>query len=79
MTDGLSNTVFALELADENAVTWTKPEDVVIDPQQPIEPFIGQYRKHVAVVFGDGSVHLLSRDETTAESWKAMLLRSDGK
>ena len=35
ITDGLSNTVAILELNDDLAVPWTKPDDWRFDPDQP--------------------------------------------
>ena len=43
ITDGTSNTIMTVEVDDEHAVIWTKPEDLQFDPNDPIEgtrPFL---------------------------------------
>ncbi len=39
VTDGTSCTMVIMECRSENAVAWTKPEDVVIDNEDPLKPF----------------------------------------
>lgn len=35
VTDGTLTTIFVLEVNPENAVIWTKPEDLPFDPENP--------------------------------------------
>jgi hypothetical protein len=35
ITDGTSNTIMVVEVDDEHAVTWTKPDDLPFDPKDP--------------------------------------------
>lgn len=76
-TDGLSNTVLAVEVADELAVPWTKP-DSEIDIQE-CEPwrFYGQFPGGVNVAFCDGSVQFLKYVEDS--TWKILLQINDGE
>lgn len=77
MVDGLSNTVLAVEVSDELAVPWTKP-DSEIDFQE-CDPwrFYGQFPGGVNVAFCDGSVQFLSYMEDSA--WKILLQINDGQ
>jgi type II secretory pathway pseudopilin PulG len=56
ITDGLSNTLAAVEVDDDQAVVWTKPEDWAPTEANPTAG-IGNLRPSgVVVLFGDGSV-----------------------
>lgn len=59
MTDGTSNTILIVEAAAEQAVPWTKPQDLDIDPQKPLAG-IGNDRETFGALYGDGSVHQIS-------------------
>lgn len=59
ITDGTSNTIAAVEVEDEFAVPWTKPEDVAIDPNDPWPPLGGHNTEGVNALFFDGSVRLI--------------------
>jgi len=59
ITDGTSNTIAAVEVEDEFAVPWTKPEDVAIDPNDPWPALGGHNTEGVNVLFFDGSVRLI--------------------
>lgn len=56
--DGTSNTLWFVEAAPENAVIWTKPQDLPIDVENPYKSIAGD----ADVFFGsfvDGSAHAL--------------------
>lgn len=55
--DGTSNTIMLIE--SSNAVPWTKPEDVMYDPQQPLPKFGKLVPEQFLVVMGDGSVRFV--------------------
>lgn len=59
ITDGTSNTIAAVEVEDEFAVPWTKPDDVAIDPDDPWPPLGGHNTEGVTALFFDGSVRLI--------------------
>jgi hypothetical protein len=74
-TDGTSNTIILVEAAD--AVPWTKPEDIVYDPQRT--PRLGGLFKggfHAA--FADGRVSYLRLDADPA-MLRAAFTRSGGE
>jgi prepilin-type processing-associated H-X9-DG protein len=77
IVDGLSNTIMAVEVSDELAVPWTKP-DSEIDIQN-MEPwrFYGQFPGGVNVVFCDGATRFLSYVDDTV--WKVFLQINDGE
>jgi hypothetical protein len=62
--DGLSNTVAIVEATPENAVPWTKPDDLEFDPERPLAG-VGNPRRAggmFGVGFFDGSVRTLPPD-----------------
>jgi hypothetical protein len=61
ITDGTSNTFMVVESNDEAAVVWTKPDDLKVDPRDPLKGLIGHYEQGFQAAFGDGSVRFISR------------------
>jgi len=59
--DGLPNTIMTLEVSDEKAVEWSRPEDFAYDPEDPQAGLVGQHKAGFLAAFGDGSVQFLSR------------------
>ncbi len=69
--DGVVNTVVLLEVDDELAVPWTKPDDYRVDYAKPAEG-VGELRAgHFFVVWGDGTVGQVSLEDG-AKYWKAL-------
>jgi hypothetical protein len=58
--DGLSNTIMTVEVADDRAVIWTKPDDFEYDPQDPLKGLVGLWPDGFIAGFADGSVRFLS-------------------
>ncbi|MFO0946614.1 MAG: DUF1559 domain-containing protein [Planctomycetota bacterium] len=57
--DGTSRTLLAAEANADQAVPWTKPEDLEFDPDQPFRG-LGNLRPNgFNVLFADGSVHFI--------------------
>lgn len=75
-TDGPSVTILALEVGDDKAVTWTKPDDLEFDPQHPLAG-VGASVSAIPAVMGDGSVHVLKNIDE--ETFKRLILRNDGQ
>ncbi|MBL8889256.1 MAG: DUF1559 domain-containing protein [Planctomycetaceae bacterium] len=77
IVDGMSNTILAVEVSDEMAVPWTKPDSEI--DFQACEPwrFYGQFPGGVNVAFCDASVRFLSYMEDSA--WKIFLQINDGE
>ena len=69
ITDGTSNTLLLVEVPDEHAVTWTKPEDSPIDPEKG---FRSSHAKGFVAALADGSVRFLS-DKIDPKIFKLLL------
>lgn len=59
MTDGTSNTIAVVEVDDEHAMPWTKPDDIKLDTSKPAAGLGGQIPGAINVAMFDGSVHSL--------------------
>ena len=53
-------TALALEFDDSHAVTWTKPEDFLVNQENPLKGLAGFYDGDLLVLFGDGHVERLA-------------------
>ena len=60
ITDGTSNTVMVVEANADQAVIWTKPDDLAYDPANPLRGLGGLRPGGFQVGFADGSVHFIS-------------------
>ena len=76
ITDGTSNTIMIVEANDENAVTWTQPEDYKPDMKDPKAPLLRKEMKGFYATFADGSVRMMSREVANDLLWS--LLTADG-
>jgi hypothetical protein len=59
-TDGTSKTLIAVELDDAHAVTWTAPDDLPFDPEQPLHRLGHHYGDGFLALVGDGSARFIS-------------------
>jgi prepilin-type processing-associated H-X9-DG protein len=59
ITDGTSNTIMAVDVNDDSAVIWTKPDDWDVDPEPKTRALFGHHRDGTSVLFADGSVRFL--------------------
>jgi hypothetical protein len=76
--DGTSNTILILEVGEDKAVTWTKPDDMDFDPGKPMAGLGTIDGATISVVLADGSVHALKKD-IDAETFRRLILRNDGQ
>ena len=60
LRDGTSKTAMVLEVSDERAVVWTKPDDFEPDEDDPLKGVVGLRNGKFLVVFADGAVRTLS-------------------
>lgn len=58
-TDGTSNTLLVVEAADE--VPWTKPDELMYDPNAPLPKLGAASRATFYALYGDGSVRILTK------------------
>jgi hypothetical protein len=61
VTDGTSNTILVVEANAEKAVPWTKPDDLQVDPQNPMAGLGGLRPTGLQAVFVDGSVRTIPK------------------
>src|SRR5207248_5831864 len=59
ITDGLSNTILALEADADRAVIWTKPVDVQVNLKEPARGLRRHGDRGFLALFFDGSVRML--------------------
>jgi RNA polymerase sigma factor (sigma-70 family) len=59
ITDGLSNTIMAVEAG--NPVPWTKPEDLPYDDAKPVPKLGGLFADNFNALFADGSVRVFKK------------------
>ncbi len=78
ITDGTSNTVMVVEVAQDKAVEWTRPQDVTVRSDAPTEGLGRAHGPGTLVLFCDGSVRFLSSDVSPEMIW-AMLGATDGQ
>jgi hypothetical protein len=75
--DGTSNTIL-IAIVDQ-AVPWTKPDDVAFDPNRPVRPLLSTYHNGAyLVLLADGSVRSLSRD-ISEKTLKMAITANDGQ
>jgi hypothetical protein len=76
--DGLSNTLMMLEVCDEKAVEWTKPDDFEYDESDPTKGLIGLRPNGFLAGMADGSVRFIAAtlDQTVL---KALFTRNGGE
>ncbi|MHC4176347.1 MAG: DUF1559 family PulG-like putative transporter [Planctomycetota bacterium] len=78
ITDGTSQTIMAVEVDDEHAVIWTKPEDLPFDPDNPARGLGGLFKRGFNAAYCDGSVHFLSKD-LDPKVLRALFTRAGGE
>jgi hypothetical protein len=78
ITDGTSNTVLVLEVDDQHAVPWTKPEGIPFQKENPVAGLAGQSAEGFLTLFGDGSVRFIAA-KTAADVWQKLLMIDDGQ
>lgn len=76
--DGSSNTVWLLEADDEAAVTWTKPEDLKFDEEDPLKGLFELRNGQALVGFVDGSVRTIGIS-IDFEMLKALFTKAGGE
>lgn len=57
--DGTSNTIAIVEVHPKNAVIWTKPDDLLIDPKDPTARLRGQPSDGFNAAICDGSIRFI--------------------
>ena len=73
--DGLSNTILIVETNPDSAVPWSKPADVAINLDDPLEHLKGTSDKGFHVGMGDGAVRFIA-DTIDPDLMKRLLTRA---
>ena len=76
--DGSSNTVMVVEVDDEHAMPWTKPEDLTLDPKDPAKGLGGLFKGGFNALYCDGHVELVPLPQP-AEKLRALFTPSGGE
>ncbi len=78
VTDGTSNTIMAVEVPDESAVTWTKPGDFAPNKETPTRGLFGLRPSGFLAAFTDGSVQFIA-ETVDADVLNALFTKSGGE
>lgn len=78
VTDGTSNTAAFVEVADDRAVIWTKPDDFEPDGMNVWKGLIGLRNGGFLVAFADGHVSFIKKSGKD-KALKAMFTRNGGE
>ncbi len=76
-TDGMSNTILGVQVDEQHAVPWTKPDDLEVDLNKPTAGLVNPSGPSFLAFFADGSIHSLS-NSIDAETLKRLFTRNDG-
>jgi hypothetical protein len=76
--DGTAYTIMTVEVADEKAVPWTKPDDFKYDEKKPTAGLVGLRRRGFIAGFGDGSVRRI-KSSIKAATLNALFTRDGGE
>ena len=60
ITDGTSNTIWMVEVSEKQALVWTKPEDILVDPKDPLRGIASPGSDRFQASRLDGSVGEIS-------------------
>jgi hypothetical protein len=78
ITDGTSNTILAVEAADERAAVWTKPDDLPVDPKEPLKGLTRPGQDGFLALMADGSTRYL-RATIDPKKLAALFTRAGGE
>lgn len=78
ITDGTSNTIMAVETHADQAVIWTKPDDLEVNFDKPTTGLAGARTGGFHVLLADGSVLFIS-DNINVQVLKALMTRAGGE
>jgi hypothetical protein len=78
ITDGTSNTIFAVDANDTRAVIWTRPEDFPIDTPDPLAGLVRPGAKGFYAGFADGAARFIPTSIQPAQL-RALFTRNGGE
>jgi hypothetical protein len=78
VTDGTANTIMMVQAAREQAVVWSKPDDLKVDPANPLAGLTNPKAGAFQVLFCDGTVRAMANN-LDAELLRRLFNPRDGK
>lgn len=78
VTDGLANTIVLLEVDDDHAVEWTKPDDWKFDAEKPLKGLGGLRPGVFIAAFADGHASAVAKD-IDPNIFQALLTKDGGE
>jgi hypothetical protein len=78
ITDGTTNTVSVVQSPPEQAVPWTKPQDIPFDPEDPIGALGKIPADGIFAAMFDGSVYKIPSDYPK-DSWRKLIQPNDAE
>ncbi len=78
ITDGTSNTILIVDADADQAVIWTKPDDLNVDAGDAKKILFGTRTRPISCAFADGSAQVLGPQVDSAQL-RAMLTRNGGE
>jgi hypothetical protein len=76
ITDGTSNTVMLVEAKRD--VPWTRPDDILYSPDQPLPELGGFHNGIISAAFADGSAQTI-KQQTDETVLRRMIEKADGQ
>ncbi len=76
--DGTSNTIMIVEVGHDGAVSWTKPEDLPVDLDDPAKGLGGLFKDGFQAALCDGSAHFIPKS-IDPKTLRALLTRAGGE
>jgi hypothetical protein len=77
ITDGTSNTIMILEAGE--SIPWTKPDDLIYDPNKPLPKLGGHFKGKMNVAMGDGSVRTINLATISDATLRAAITANGGE
>ena len=78
MPDGNARTIMVVEVSDERAAIWTKPDDWEFQADKPLDGLMGQHQGFFLALFADGVVREIP-PSVNQKSFQEWILCNDGK
>ncbi len=79
ITDGTSRTIMLVEADPEQAVIWTKPDDLQIDPDNPLRGLSGPHEGGFITSFCDGHTESIMIENIDPNKLRALFTRDGGE
>jgi prepilin-type processing-associated H-X9-DG protein len=67
--DGTSNTAMLVDVDDDAAVVWTKPDDLKLDPKNPTKSLSTRHGDRYLFLFADGHVQTIPNNLDKQMVW----------